>query len=53
MKKELSPELRRRRNELIIIGVISILIILLTTIEMKFPQAGGKIPIANNIIYSA
>jgi len=50
MKKELSPELRRRRNELIIIGVISILIILLTTIEMKFPQAGGKIPIANNII---
>ncbi len=50
MKKELSPEKRRRRNELLIIGIISILIIILTTIEMKFPQVGGKIPIANNII---
>jgi len=50
MKKELSPESRRRRNELIIIGIISILIVILTTIEMKFPQVGGKIPIANNII---
>ena len=50
MKKELSPELRRRRNELLIIGIISILIVILTTIEMNFPQVGGKIPIANNII---
>jgi two-component system nitrogen regulation sensor histidine kinase NtrY len=50
MKKELSPEGRRRRNELLIIGIISILIIILTTIEMKFPQVGGMIPIANNII---
>ena len=50
MKKELSPESRRRRNELLIIGIISILIFILTTIEMKFPQVGGKIPIANNII---
>jgi two-component system nitrogen regulation sensor histidine kinase NtrY len=50
MKKTLSPEARRRRNELIIIGIISILIIVLTTIEMKFPQIGGKIPVANNII---
>ena len=50
MKKELSPESRRRRNELVIIGIISVLIFLLTTIEMKFPQVGGKIPIANNII---
>ena len=50
MKKTLSPEARRRRNELIIIGIISILIIVLTTIEMKFPQVGGKIPVANNII---
>ncbi len=50
MKKELSPEERRRRNELLIIGIISILIITLTTIEMKFPQVGGMIPIANNII---
>jgi len=50
MKKELSPEERRRRNELLIIGIISILIIIFTTIEMKFPQVGGKIPIANNII---
>ena len=50
MKKTLSPEARRRRNELIIIGIISILIIVLTTIEIKFPQVGGKIPVANNII---
>ena len=50
MKKELSPDSRRRRNELVIIGIISVLILLLTTIEMKFPQVGGKIPIANNII---
>jgi two-component system nitrogen regulation sensor histidine kinase NtrY len=50
MKKTLSPEARRRRNELIIIGIISILILVFTTIEMKFPQIEGKIPIANNII---
>ena len=50
MKKTLSPEARRRRNELIIIGIISILILVLTTIEMKFPQIGGKIPVPNNII---
>jgi two-component system nitrogen regulation sensor histidine kinase NtrY len=50
MKKALSSEARRRRNELIIIGIISILILVLTTIEMKYPQLGGKIPIANNII---
>jgi two-component system nitrogen regulation sensor histidine kinase NtrY len=50
MKKELSPEERRRRNELLIIGIISVLIIILTTIEIKFPQVGGMIPIANNII---
>ncbi len=49
-KKELSPEARRRRNELLIIGIISILIIILTTIEIKFPQVGGMIPIANNIV---
>jgi two-component system, NtrC family, nitrogen regulation sensor histidine kinase NtrY len=50
MRKELSPDQRRRRNELVIIGIISILIVIFTTIEMKFPQVGGKIPIANNII---
>jgi two-component system nitrogen regulation sensor histidine kinase NtrY len=50
MKKKLSPDARRRRNELIIIGIISILILLFTTIEMRFPQIGGKIPVANNII---
>ncbi len=50
MKKALSPEARRRRNELIIIGIISILILIFTTVEMKFPQIGGKIPVANNII---
>ena len=51
MKKNLSPEARRRRNELIIIGIISILIVVLTAIEMKTPQfMGGATPFANNII---
>src|SRR4030043_588578 len=50
MKQTLSPDARRRRNELIIIGIISLLIFIFTTIEMKFPQIGGKIPVANNII---
>src|SRR4030042_4356762 len=50
MEKELSPESKRRRNELLIIGVVSILILLLTTIEMKFPQVIGRIPVAKNII---
>ena len=51
MKKNLSPEARRRRNELIIIGIISILIAVLTAIEMKTPQVmGGATPFANNII---
>jgi two-component system nitrogen regulation sensor histidine kinase NtrY len=51
MEKELSPDSRRRRNELLIIGIISVLIIILTTIEMKIPQVGGMIPIGNNIIF--
>jgi two-component system nitrogen regulation sensor histidine kinase NtrY len=51
MKKALSPEARRRRNELIIIGIISILIVILTAIEMKIPQVAGEtIPFSNNII---
>ena len=50
MKKELSPEARKRRNELLIIGIISIVIIILTAIEMKIPQVEGVIPVANNII---
>src|SRR5512136_127211 len=50
MEKELSPDARRRRNELLIIGIISVLIIILTTIEMKITQRGGMIPIGNNII---
>lgn len=50
MRKELSPDQRRRRNELIIIGVISVLIVLLTTLEMNIPQVAEQIPIANNII---
>ena len=49
-KKELSPESKRRRNELFIMGIVSILILLLTTLEMKFPQVVGRIPVANNII---
>jgi len=50
MRRELSPDARRRRNELIIIGIIFVLIILLTAIEMKLPQVGGMIPVANNIV---
>jgi two-component system, NtrC family, nitrogen regulation sensor histidine kinase NtrY len=50
MEQELSPDSRKRRNELLIIGIISVLIIVLTTIEMKIPQVGGMIPIGNNII---
>ncbi len=42
--------MRRRRNELLIIGIISILIIVLTFLEMKIPQVGTTIPGANNII---
>jgi two-component system nitrogen regulation sensor histidine kinase NtrY len=50
MDKELSSDARRRRVEFLIIGIISILIIILTTLEMKIPQVGGMIPVANNII---
>ena len=50
MEQELSPDSKKRRNELLIIGIISVLIIILTTIEMKIPQLGGMIPIGNNII---
>jgi len=48
--KDLSPEARRRRKEFLIIGIISILIVIFTTIEMKIPQVQGAIPIANNIV---
>ncbi len=50
MGKELTPEARRRRNELILIGILSILIIGLTAIEMKIPQVQAWIPIGNNIL---
>lgn len=50
MKKELTPDQRRRRNELILIGIISILILVLTTLEMKLPQVSSKVPVADNII---
>src|SRR4030066_1828351 len=50
MKRRLPRELRRRRNELLIIGAISILTIVLTFLEMKIPQVGTTIPGANNII---
>src|SRR3989304_9551831 len=50
MKRRLPRELRRRRNELLIIGIISILIIVFTFLEMKIPQVGTTIPGANNII---
>ncbi len=49
-KKDLSPESKKRRNEFIIMGIVSVLILLLTTLEMKFPQVVGRIPVANNII---
>ena len=50
VKKELTPDSKRRRTELIIIGIISILIFVLTALELKFPQVVGKVPIANNVI---
>jgi two-component system nitrogen regulation sensor histidine kinase NtrY len=50
MQKESTPESRKRRNELIIIGIISILIVILTTLETKIPQVGEIVPIGNNII---
>jgi len=50
MRRELSPEARRRRNELIIIGIISILIVILTTIELKIPRELGNHPDRQNII---
>jgi len=50
MKKELTADQRRRRNEFLIIGILCLLIVTLTTIEMKLPQIGAKIPIQNNII---
>ena len=43
-KKDLSAESKRRRNERIIIGIVSILIFLLTTLELKFPQVVGRLP---------
>jgi len=50
MRKDLSPESRKRRNELLLIGIISVLIVTFTTIEMNIPQVGAWIPIANNIV---
>src|SRR4030065_1806278 len=50
MKRRLPRELRKRRNEILIIGIISILIIVFTFLEMKIPQVGTTIPGANNII---
>ena len=50
MKKELTADQRRRRNEFLIIGILCLLIVALTTIEMKLPQIGAKIPVPNNII---
>ena len=35
---------------MIIIGITSVLIFLLTAIELKFPQVVGRVPVANNII---
>ena len=51
MEKELSPDSKKRRIELLIIGIILVLIVILTTIEMKMPQLGGMIPLGNNIIF--
>jgi len=50
MKQKLSPEAKRRRIELIVIVIISILIFALTVIEMHFPRVMGSISSANNII---
>lgn len=35
---------------MILIGIISVVIVVLTTLEMKIPQVAEQIPIANNII---
>ncbi len=51
MEKELSPDSKKRRIEFLIIGIILVLIVILTTIEMKMPQLGDMIPLGNNIIF--
>ena len=53
MKRESSPEARKRRRELLIIGILSVLIVLITILEMGSPQLGEKIPVASNIIIFA
>ena len=53
MKRESSPESRKRRRELLIIGILSILIVFITILEMGSPQLGEKIPVASNIIIFA
>lgn len=49
MKKDLSADQKRRRNELIIIGIVSILVIALTTLMVKFPRVEDQFPISTNI----
>jgi len=53
MKRESTPESRKRRRELLIIGILSVLIVLITILEMGSPQLGEKIPVASNIIIFA
>jgi len=53
MKRESSPESRKRRRELLIIGILSVLIVFITILEMGSPQLGEKIPVASNIIIFA
>ena len=49
-QKSLSPEMKKRRNERIIIAIVSVLIVLLTTFELKFPQIMGGGPAGRNIL---
>ena len=53
MKRESTPESRKRRRELLIIGILSVLIVLITIVEMGSPRLGEKIPVASNIIIFA
>jgi len=49
MKRDLTPDERRRRNELIIIGVVLVLIVVFITFMLRIPQIGERLPISTNI----
>ena len=53
MKRESSPESRKRRRELLLIGILAVLIVLVTILELGSPQLEERIPVASNIIIFA